>query len=219
MGLSTAGLEDSLRKELVASYEALADNGLLSLSAGNVSVRFKEGMLISASGISAQSITAQNVVFVDVNGRSHGDLKPSSEWQMHQAIYRQHKTAQAVVHTHSDYCVALACQARSLPGFHYMVGMLGARAVPCTPYHTFGSALLAEAAAVGVTESSACLLAQHGMITRGDNLQEACRNAQLLEVLCKQYLLSASLGTPAELSTEEWDAFFVQVQQTSYSEV
>ena len=47
----------------------------------------------------------------------------------------------------------------------------------------------------------------------------ACRNAELLELLCKQYLLSASLGTPLELSSEEWDAFFVQVQKTAYSEV
>ncbi len=219
MGIDATSVEASLRRELVTSYQALAESGLLSLSAGNVSVRFKDGMLISASGISAASINEQNLVFVDADGRAKGELKPSSEWQMHQAIYHQHKTAQAVIHTHSDYCVALACQARALPGFHYMVGMLGARAVPCAPYHTFGSTALAEAAAKGVTESAACLLAQHGMITRGDNLQEACRNAQLLELLCKQYLLSASLGTPAELSTEEWDAFFVQVQQTGYSEV
>jgi len=219
MSTHASVVEAALRKEIVASYQSLARAGLLALSAGNVSCRFADGMLISASGVSADSIREENIVFVDAQGQVRNGLKPSSEWQMHAAIYRQHTTAQAVVHTHSDYCVAMACQAKSLPGFHYMVGMLGARAVPCVPYHTFGSEALAEAAAAGVTESAACLLAQHGMITRGANLQEACRHAELLELLSKQYLLSASLGKPAELSSEEWDAFFVQMQQTGYSEV
>ena len=102
-------------------------------------------------------------------GEWSGERKPSSEWRMHAAIYKATK-AQAVVHTHSDHCVALACQGRGLPGFHYLVGSFGGSDVPCVPYSTFGTEQLAEDAAAALDRRSACLLGAHGMICRGRDL-------------------------------------------------
>ena len=114
--------EAMLRQHLVDEYRRLADDGLLALSAGNLSCRFGSGMLITASGISASSISVDNIVHLSLSGQSDSALKPSSEWQRHAAVYLAFANTQAVVHTHSDHCVAVASHGKQLPGFYYMVG-------------------------------------------------------------------------------------------------
>ena len=101
--------ENMLRAELAQQYKKLGEAGLNELSSGNVSCRIDNHMLISASGASADNIEPDAVVKMSLDGEWEGERKPSSEWRMHAAIYKNTK-ASAVVHTHSDYCVALSCQ-------------------------------------------------------------------------------------------------------------
>jgi L-fuculose-phosphate aldolase len=172
-------------------------------------------MLISPSGATGSNITPEHVVEVTLDGEWSGERKPSSEWRMHAAIYKATK-AQAVVHTHSDHCVALACQGRGLPGFHYLVGSFGGSDVPCVPYSTFGTEQLAIDAAAALDKRSACLLAAHGMICRGRDLANAVALAHRLEIMCRQYLLACQLGEPYLLTKNEWREFFDRVKQVSY---
>ena len=116
--------DQQMRETLVSAYRQVVDMGLTDQASGNLSCRVAEGMLISCSGATAKNLTADRVVKVRNDGSWDGEVKPSSEWRMHQAIYQRHEKANAVVHTHSDYCVALACNNQPLPGFHYMVGTL-----------------------------------------------------------------------------------------------
>ena len=208
----------SLREQLAAQYRHVEQTGLNELSSGNLSVRCGDGMLISPSGATADSIAAVNIVEVSASGEWKGRHRPSSEWRMHAAIYTRHAAAQAVVHTHSDHCVALASHGRALPGFHYLVGTFGGDDVPCIPYATFGTAQLAEDAAAALTHRTACLLGNHGMIARGKSLQEAVEHAHRLEILCRQYLLARQMGEPAHLTAAEWEAFFRQFQASGYGQ-
>jgi len=194
----------------------LESEGLNKLSSGNISCRFDGGMLISPAGARAATMTPESIVAVDDSGHWREDLTPSSEWQMHRAIYRAQDSAQAVVHTHSDHCVALACLQQPLPGFHYLVGSFGGSDVPCVPYFTFGSEQLAAAAAQALQQRSACLLASHGMISRGASLAQAVQLAHRLEIMCRQYLLSRQLGEPLLLTQQQWKEYFAQVQQLGY---
>jgi L-fuculose-phosphate aldolase len=173
-------------------------------------------MLISPSGASEQNIAPERIVRVSLDGAWEGEIKPSSEWRMHAEIYRRHEKAQAVVHTHSDYCVALSCHGQPLPGFHYLVGSFGGNDVPCVPYSTFGTEQLAEDAAAALTQRSACLLGSHGMICRAGNLKAAVDLAQRLEIMCRQYLLARQLGEPIRLTDEQWDEFFDRARKVSY---
>ncbi|MGI9322422.1 MAG: class II aldolase/adducin family protein [Pseudomonadales bacterium] len=207
--------ESALRNELAAQYKNLDAAGLNELSSGNVSCRFGDGMLISPSGASGANISPDNVVETTLEGEWQGERKPSSEWRMHAAIYQQTK-AKAVVHTHSDYCVALACQGRALPGFHYLVGTFGGSDVPCVPYSTFGTEELAADAAAALQKRSACLLGAHGMICRGRDLGHAVSLAHRLEIMCRQYFLASQLGEPYLLTDDEWDEFFDRVKKVSY---
>jgi L-fuculose-phosphate aldolase len=174
-------------------------------------------MLISCSGATAANLTPDRVIKVRADGSWEGDKKPSSEWRMHHAIYQQHKKANAVVHTHSDHCVALACNNLALPGFHYMVGTFGGPDVPCVPYSTFGTDKLANDAAAALTDRTACLLGNHGMICRGRDLANAVETAERIEVLCRHYLLACQLGEPDLLTDEQWDEFFGRAQKVAYS--
>jgi L-fuculose-phosphate aldolase len=128
---------------------------------------------------------------------------PSSEWAMHAAIYRQFPAAQAVVHTHSDACVALACLRRDLPAFHYMVAGFGGEDVRCAPYATFGSPALADHAARALEGRRVCLLANHGMICHGKDLAAAVATALRLETLSRQYLLALQIAPPVLLTSAE----------------
>lgn len=207
--------EEELRVELAEHYKRLEAKGLTELASGNVSCRIDDDMLISPSGATADSITAENVVRVSFSGDTQSAGKPSSEWRMHAAVYER-TDAKAVIHTHSDACVALSCQGQELPGFHYLVGEFGGSNVPCVPYSTFGTEQLAKDASTALTERTACLLGSHGMICRGTDLTNALYLAQRLEIMCRQYLLACQLGDPYLLSKEEWEDFFRQFNEMKY---
>ena len=209
--------EMSLRSELVAAYQRVDALGLNGLSSGNLSLRFGANMLISPAGATGDSIGASNVVEVAFDGEVLGDQRPSSEWRMHAAIYQHHAQAQAVVHTHSDYCVAVASHGQPLPGFHYLVGLFGGEDVPCVPYSTFGGQQLADSAAAALSDRTACLLGNHGMICRGSSLDHAVEQAQLIEIMCRQYVLARALGEPRRLTRAQWQDFFAQAERMGYA--
>lgn len=213
--MTGAADEQKLRADLAEQYQQLGAAGLNELSSGNVSIRIDDDMLISPSGASAATIEPDVVVRMSLDGEWQGERKPSSEWRMHAAIYKNTK-ASAVVHTHSDYCVALSCQGQDLPGFHYLVGTFGGPDVPCTTYATFGSEDLASSAAEALQKRTACLLGSHGMICRGRSLEHAVMLAHRLEIMCRQYLLASQLGEPYILTDKEWDDFFDRAKKISY---
>jgi len=210
--------EASLRAQLVDQYKYVERIGLNELESGNLSVRFGDHMLISASGASADNISADTIVKISFEGVWEGEHRPSSEWRMHAAIYQGNEETQAIVHTHSDYCVALSCQLMPLPGFHYLVGLFGGDDVPCVPYSTFGTQALGDNAAEALTRRTACLLGNHGMIARGPDLKTAVNHAQRLEIMCRQYLLTRQLGEPRLLTDKQWAEFFERAQIQRYGQ-
>ena len=213
----TAEVEGARRAEVVRAYREVCALRLNELSSGNVSARFGDGMLISPTGADAD-VSEDQIVHVGRDGDWNPAQRPSSEWRMHAAIYRENPEAQAVVHTHSDYCVAVACHGRALPGFHYLVGVFGGVDVPCVPYATFGSLQLAEDVAEALKQRSACLMSNHGMICRGPTLSAAVKLAQRLEIMCRQYVLARALGEPSRLSDADWLEFFDRMRSLRYGD-
>ncbi|MEQ8813496.1 class II aldolase/adducin family protein [Thalassobaculum sp.] len=192
-----------LRQAIIEQYCALVCDGLTAGTAGNISVRTLDGMLITPTGAAAADLAPDRLVAMALDGTVNGDIRPSSEWQMHAAIYRAVPGAGAVVHTHADACVALSCQRRSIPAFHYMVAGFGGDDVPCTGYAPFGSVELAELAAAALDGRSACLLANHGMIAHGPDLARAVAATRRLEILARQYLLALTAGPPVLLDSAQ----------------
>jgi L-fuculose-phosphate aldolase len=195
--------ETAIRRAIVECYRELAQRGLNVGAAGNVSVRFRAGMLITPTGVPPEEVEEAELVAAGLDGSHAGPVRPSSEWAMHAAVYRRLPAAGAVIHGHPDACVALSCLRRPIPAFHYMVGGFGGDDVPCTPHLTFGTPELGEAAGDALVHRPACLLGSHGMLARGASLGEAFETTLQLEVLARQYLLALSAGTPVHLTPAE----------------
>jgi L-fuculose-phosphate aldolase len=195
--------EPNPQSNLLAAVRRLDALGLNRGSTGNVSVRSGGGMLITPTGAGAETLTADDMVFIARDGGTKGRWQPSSEWPFHRAVYLLRDDVMAVVHTHSTYATALACLGRPLPAFHYMVAVAGGDSVPCVPYHTYGSQALSDAVAGGLTGRNACLLAHHGLVSCGESLSQAMKIAIEIEALCESYLAALAIGEPAWLSRDE----------------
>jgi L-fuculose-phosphate aldolase len=206
--------EDSIRTAIVEVNAELERRGLNVCATGNISARWNDGMLITPAGCRVETLAPHHIVYVRFDGSHEGPLRPSSETGMHRAVYQHAPSARAVVHTHADHCVALATFRQPIPAFHYMVQGFGGMDVPCVDYYPFGSEELAEHAGMALKDRTACLLANHGMLTRGTTLLAAFETALKLEALAKQYLLARSVGSPTLLTAEEW--VIVQQQYKTY---
>lgn len=183
----------------------MSESGLSPGKSGNLSIRMREGMLITPTGVSYATMTARDLVALAFDGtRRPGALLPSSEWPFHAAIYQAKPEAQAIVHTHSLHATALACLGRGIPAFHYMVAVAGAEDIRCAPYATFGSTELAAHAVAALDgKRRACLLANHGQVAIGRTIEAALALAQEVETLAAQYGAALALGAPALLEADE----------------
>ncbi|HKQ23198.1 MAG TPA: L-fuculose-phosphate aldolase [Burkholderiales bacterium] len=197
--------ELSLRKEIIATALAMNSLGINRGKSGNVSARWKDGFLITPSGLPYEETRPADIVFVDRKGQPTGKRPPSSEWRFHQDIHRTRKDVQAVVHAHSSFATALACLGMDVPAFHYMIAVAGGNSIRCAPYATFGTQELSDHALKAMADRKACLLANHGMITTGNSLKQALALAVEVEALCEQYWRAVQIGQPAVLSDAEME--------------
>lgn len=195
--------ETVARHQVIDTARDMSRRGLSPGRSGNVSRRWRDGMLITPSGMAYETLAPVDVVFVDAHGKPTGKRKPSSEWLFHLACYAARPDMNAVVHTHSMHAVVLACTGKPIPAFHYMVAVAGGPDIPCVPYATFGTEALARHVAVGIAERNACLMAHHGMIAVGTTLPATLDLAAEVETLAEQYYKVLTLGRPALLSASE----------------
>ena len=170
---------------------------------GNVSARWKDGLLVTPSGLPYEDTRPADIVFIDAKARYKAAREPSSEWRIHFDIYQCKSDANAVVHTHSSFATTLACLGMGVPAFHYMIAVAGGNDIRCAPYATFGTQALSDNALRALRERKACLLANHGMIATGESLKSALALAVEVEALCEQYWRALQIGKPNLLADAE----------------
>jgi len=188
--------EDELRAQIIDFARMLEPSGLSVNRSGNISARWQDGFLITPTGMGYEHLEPGDVVFVGMDGGvPNGQRTPSSEWRFHQAAYRDRAEIGAVVHCHSTHATALACTGRSIPAFHYMVAAAGGDCIECAPYATFGGETLARNVAAALSGGRrACLMANHGQIACGGDLDAAFALAKDVEELARQYILTLQIG-------------------------
>lgn len=176
------------REQIVYYGKELVRRGLATGSFGNLSIYVPEAkiLVISPSGMDYDQVTpADVVVLTEDDVQLEGRRKPSSEVELHRAVYRSRPDVLAVVHTHSPYATTMACLGEPLKPLHYAAAYAGGE-VPCIPYYPFGTKELAEAAAEGMgADRNAVLLGGHGMVTVGGDLAHAMDAAEQLEFLAQ----------------------------------
>ena len=193
-----------LSREIIDTCLEMTRLGLNQGTAGNVSVRYNGGMLITPTGTPYDQMTEDSIVYVDADGHYEAGKLPSSEWRFHHAVYQARPDLDAVVHNHSLNCSAVSILGKDIPAIHYMIAVGGANRIPCVPYATFGTPKLAEYVQDGIKQSKAILMQHHGLIAAEKNLKKALWLAHEVEVLATWYmkLLAITDDVPV-LSDEE----------------
>jgi L-fuculose-phosphate aldolase len=190
-------------ESVLATARAMNACGINRGSAGNVSARVAGGFIVTPTGMAYDQCTAVDMVFVAMDGTPRGQRKPSSEWRFHRDVYDAHSEAGAVIHTHSPFATSLACMGVNIPPFHYMIARFGGKDVRCADYATFGTQELSDAVLRALEGRYACLMAHHGMLVFGSDLNRTLALAVELETLCEQYWRVLQIGEPRLLPDDE----------------
>ncbi|EPF6160222.1 TPA: L-fuculose-phosphate aldolase [Citrobacter sedlakii] len=191
-----------LSREIIETCLEMTRLGLNQGTAGNVSARYQDGMLITPSGIPYERMTENMIVFVDNDGHYEDGKLPSSEWRFHLAAYQTRPDANAVVHNHAIHCTAVSILNRPIPAIHYMIAAAGGNTIPCAPYATFGTRELSGHVAVALKNRKATLLQHHGLIACEANLQKALWLAHEVEVLAQLYMSTLAVIDPVPVLSD-----------------
>jgi L-fuculose-phosphate aldolase len=203
------------RDHVAAAAKRLADHGLLVGTAGNVSARDGDRIAVTGTGVVLGACTADDVTLVSAEGEVlEGALVPTSELELHLGIYRD-TGASAVVHTHAPYSTAVACVLDELPVIHYQQLLLGG-AVRVAPYATFGSPDLAAGVRAALDGRQAALMANHGSVAVGADLEQAVEHALLLEWLATLHHRASALGIPKTLTEAQQTAVIEAALRRGY---
>ena len=203
-----------IEAEQIIKYANMLNSEKLStLRSGNVSLRYKNGFLITPSGVKYSLLKVDDIVFVSLDGKfDETKNKPSSEWRFHKDIYSSKNEANAIVHAHSTHATAVSAHNKDVPAFHYMVALAGGNDLKCAKYATFGTQELSDNIINALKNRKACLMSNHGQVAFGDNLEQAFELAQEVENICHQYINVIKIGKPKILSSSEMDVILEKVK-------
>lgn len=195
------------RKKIKEFGQKLLTSHLTKGTGGNLSIYnpAENLMAISPSGIPYPEIKLTDIVVMDLNGNVvEGDKAPSSEYEMHKIFYEKRNDIFSVVHCHSVYSTSLSILRKELPASHYMIALAG-KNVRCADYATYGTKELAINAFTAMQDRYGVLLANHGLLTGADCIENAFNIAEELEYVAETYYRAKTIGEPAILSEQEMD--------------
>jgi len=207
--------ERKLRQEMVETCRAMDAKGINQGTAGNLSLRHGDGFLITPSSLPYDTMQPEDIVEMGWDGTFVG-RRPSSEWRFHRDILKARTDMNVVLHCHSLYATSIACHHRTIPAFHYMVGVMGGNTLRCARYATYGTQALSDAALEALEDRKACLLGQHGQISLGNTLDAALWMAIEVETLARMYQQALVLGAPPVLPDDEMERVIAQMTRMSY---
>ena len=206
---------DAARDAIIQTGISLHASGLNVGTSGNLSVRIGDEVIVTPSGLDYESITPSDLVVVDMDGNMVGGTRrPSSEVPLHLTTYRC-SDAQAIIHTHSKYAVAVGTITDELPAIHYTINVLGGP-VRVVPFEVFGSRELADAAADAFVDRQGILLRNHGAVTYGSDLAQALDRTIKLEWLAEVFWHASVAGTPNILTAAQLTAVRDQAARLAY---
>lgn len=186
------------KKLLVAYGKKLLDKKLVAGTSGNLSLRGQaDEIYITPSGMDYLEITEDDIVKINFMGEIlEGDKKPSSEWMMHVEIYKNYPKYNAIVHTHSPIATAFAVSRKKIPLILIeMKPFLGGE-IEVAPFKPSGSLELAKSLIPYLKKSNSCLLANHGVVSCGKDIESAFLSAEYVEDAAKIYYYSLNIGEP-----------------------
>jgi len=185
--------ENDIREKMIVHGKSLFDRRYTCGGSGNMSARLADGVLVTPTNSCLGRLEKDRISKLDGDGKLISGDPPSKEWVLHLAIYRARPDAGAVVHLHSPHAVAVSClnglnSDNVLPPLTpYFVMRIGR--LPLVPYYPPGDPGLAEAAGRVAGRCRGVLLAHHGTVVSGKDLDDAVYNAEELEETARLFLV------------------------------
>ncbi|MBH0113857.1 aldolase [Novosphingobium sp. YJ-S2-02] len=180
--------------EIVRAGASLFARGLATGTSGNVSRRLAAGqVLISPTNVSLGSLAADGLALIDAEGNHLAGAAPSKEWPLHLAMYRARPAAAAIVHLHATHSAAVSCmdgldpQDCLPPLTAYQVMKFGR--LPMTGWYRPGDPGLAPEIEALARAHPAILLANHGPLVAGTDMQDALARIEELEETAHLFLM------------------------------
>ena len=182
--------EQELRKELAAYGKKLVESGLVQGTWGNLSVRLDEKhMLVTPSGLDYMRLMPEDMVKVNIMTLEYeGQIKPTSEKGLHGEIYRTRPDLQSIIHTHSKYCCIFAAARKPMLIVTEEGKKVFGNQVGTSGYALPGTKRLQLETTKALGNNYGAIMANHGMICCGNNLNEAFDNCVLLEECGRIYI-------------------------------
>jgi L-fuculose-phosphate aldolase len=193
------------RREIVRIGRLLHEKGFIAASDGNISVRLNDFTILATPTCMCKGmLTEEDLVIVDMRGKKLGGFREvSSEIAMHLMIYRVRPDVTSVVHAHPPTATGFASAGRALDEALVSEIVISLGTVPLAGYATPGTSELCDSIEPFVEEHDAVLMANHGVVTYGDDLLTAYMNMETVEHFAKISLVAHQLGTKRTLNSEQ----------------
>jgi L-fuculose-phosphate aldolase len=187
---------DRIREEIIQGGCRLLREGLVARTWGNISIRVDETyMLITPSGRTYEDLGPDDIVLVDYHSSKHeGNIKPSSEKELHCEIYRTRKEVHAVIHTHQMNASTVAAAHREVPPILDDMAQVIGPSVRVADYALPSTKKITKRTVRALKGRNAALMANHGAVCVGRDLEEAFVVCQVLEKACKAFIEAEFLG-------------------------
>lgn len=196
---------EHLKLQICEIGRRLWQRSLVAGTDGNISVRLTaEEILCTPTMQSKGFLQPDDICLVSLDGEQLAGVKRrSSEVLMHLEIMRERPDVQSVVHCHAPHATAFALSGRPVPMGVMAEAEAFLGAIPTVPYVQPGTAEFARAVAPYLAQSKVCLLANHGAVSCGTSLEEACNLMEVLDGYCRIVLLAEQLGPLKGLTESE----------------
>jgi L-fuculose-phosphate aldolase len=187
---------EHIRRQVIEGGLRLVKEGLVARTWGNISIRVDETyMLITPSGRTYEKLTPEDIVLVDYHtSRYEGPVKPSSEKELHCEIYRTRKKVHAVIHTHQMNASTVASARREVPPILDDMTQIIGPTVRVADYALPSTRKITRKTVKALKGRNAALMANHGAVCVGRDLDEAFVVCQVLEKACKAFIEAEFLG-------------------------
>lgn len=193
-----------VKQEVLRIAKKAFKEGMMAGTSGNMSVfsREKGVMAITPSSYEYGIMEEKDIVMIDLDGNViEGRLKPSSEWKMHAEIYRHIGHVNAIVHTHAPYATSFAVLHKEIPVILVEMIPFLKGSIEVSPYAEQGSAQVGLNAVPVLERKNVCLMANHGIVSVGTDLNQAYLASIYAEDAAKIYHRALCVGMPVEIQS------------------
>jgi L-fuculose-phosphate aldolase len=206
--------EWKLREQMCEIGRRVYAKGFAAANDGNISYRLSEDrVLCTPTRVSKGFMKPDDLCIVDMDGKQvSGKRKRSSEILLHLAILKARPDARSCVHCHPPHATAFAITHEPIPKcimpeFEVFLGE-----VAITPYETPGGQAFADTVIPYVKDTDTIILANHGTITCGSDLEDAYFKTEIIDAYCRILILAKQLGRDINFYSDEKAAELIKLK-------